>query len=119
MRELHYGEDTDFSLRASEHGVDPVFVGDAVLHFRLRSDVRGAFRRGRHLGKSSVKTYVRWGRALGAQRDRTGVLVRSWIGYVLRLPTLGNRGRRLVYAQQLGRRVGRLQGSLAARVWYP
>ena len=116
---LRYGEDIDFSLRASATGTDPVLQPDAVYHVRLRDGVRAAFDRGRHHGRASVDLYVRHGRERGDRPDRPGLLARVWAGYVLRLPTLVRPSARLVYAEQLGRRLGRLQGSAQQRVWYP
>ncbi len=116
---LRYGEDIDFSLRAAEHGVVPTFVPEATYHTRLRTDARAAFDRGRQFGKASVDVYVRHGRGRGQRPDRLGLLLRVWAAYLARIPSLVNPGKRLAYAQQLGRRVGRLQGSLGARVWYP
>ncbi len=116
---LRYGEDIDFSLRAAAAGATPAFCEDAVYRPRLRSGMAAAFQRGRAHGRASVDLYVRHGRANGAQPDRFGLLIRVAAGFVTRIPALGDAGRRLVYAEQLGRRLGRLQGSVAERVWYP
>ncbi len=117
--ELRYGEDIDFSLRAADRGVRAAFCPDAAYHFRLRAGTKDAFARGRHHGRASVDLYLRHGRARGEEADRLGLLARVWAGYVLRMPGMVTRRRRTVYAEQLGRRVGRLQGSVSERVWYP
>jgi len=116
---LRWGEDTDFSIRAVDAGTTPVLIPDAVYHFRVRPGVRSAFDRGRSLGRSSVDLYVRHGRDRGVRPDPVGLLTRVCAGYVLRLPRLRHRGERLTYAEQLGRRAGRMQRSLQIRVWYP
>lgn len=117
---LQFGEDVDFSLRASRlSGASATFCADARYHVRLRAGARAAFGRGRHHGRAAVHLYKHHGFALGTTPDPPGLLTRVWAGYLVRLPTLVSGGRRLVYAEQLGRRIGRLQGSVAERIWYP
>lgn len=116
---LRHGEDIDFSLRASADGTDPSFEPDAVYHVRLRDGAGEAWRRGRHLGRASVDLHVRHGRKRGERRNTFGVVARSYLGYLARIPDLTRPDRRIAYAEQLGRRVGRLEGSLRHRIWFP
>ncbi|MEO0494452.1 MAG: glycosyltransferase family A protein [Actinomycetota bacterium] len=116
---LRHGEDIDFSLRASAGGTDPAFEPGAVYHVRLRDGAGEAWRRGRHLGRASVDLHVRHGRERGERRDRLGVVLRSYLGYLARVPDLARSDRRIAYAEQLGRRIGRLEGSFRHRIWFP
>lgn len=116
---LRYGEDIDFSLRAAALGAPAGFCADAIYQPRLSDGVRAAFRRGWAHGRASVGLFVRHGRANGATPDPASLLVRVWVGFVVRLPSLRDEPRRLVYSEQLGRRLGRLNESARRRVWYP
>ena len=116
---LRFGEDIDFSLRASHAGIEAGFCPEAIYHVRLRQGTAAAFARGLHHGRASVAIYATHRTITGATPDRAGVVIRSWIGYVLRIPSLRSRSARSLFAEQLGRRVGRLQASAKMRVWYP
>lgn len=117
---LRIGEDIDFSLRASRTAdVTAAFVEDATYHIRLHEGAAAAIRRGRLHGKAAAHLHRRHGLDHGDRPDPPGLLAKVWMGYVLRLPTLTTVERRTVYAEQLGRRIGRLEGSLRERVWYP
>lgn len=117
---LRVGEDIDFSLRASDIGsVTAAFVADATYHLRLHAGARAGFRRGRLHGRAAVQLHRRYGADHGDRPDPLRLLAKVWIGYVTRLPTLTSSERRTVYAEQLGRRVGRLEGCVRERVWYP
>jgi glycosyltransferase involved in cell wall biosynthesis len=117
---LPVGEDIDFSLRASATGaVTAAFVADATYHLRLRTGAAAAFRRGRLHGRAAVRLHRRYGAGHGDRPDPPLLLAKVWLGYLARLPTLTSSERRTVYAEQLGRRVGRLGASFRERVWYP
>ncbi len=116
---LRFGEDIDFSLRATAAGAAPAFCTDAVYHPRLSEQTAAAFRRGRQHGLASVDLFVRHGRANGATTDPIGLLAKVAVGFITRIPSLADRRVRVAYAEQLGRRIGRLHGSLRQRVWYP
>lgn len=113
------GEDADFSLRAARLGATAAFVGDAVYHVRLRRGLGPTFRQGRRFGATRVRLYRRHRTEIGIRPDRPGRVLRRWAGLVRRLPTVRRPGPRLVWVWQLGRSIGRLQGSLSERTWYP
>lgn len=113
------GEDIDFALRANLAGCPPVLAEDAVYHVRLRGGVRRTFIQGHRFARSRVRLYRAHGTDFGAHPDPVTTVVRRWAGLVRRLPLLRRPGPRLVWAFQLGGRVGHLQGSLLERTWYP
>ncbi len=115
-----YGEeDSDFALRASKLGVRAEFVPDAVYHVRHRGGFLSSFHQSRRLGIARVRIYRRSGQELGAEPETLRRVVRSWLGLVARVRSLTSDGDRLNWAWQLGRRIGRLQGSVLERTWYP
>jgi len=117
---LRFGEDIDFSIRVTRDlGIQPVLCKDAVYHVRMRTGLRTAWKRGMHLGRASVHLHRLHGGELGVAPDRLQLLAKVWIGYVLRLPSLRKRSERTEYFEQLGRRIGRLRGSVSERVWFP
>ena len=116
---LRFGEDIDFSLRASQTGTEPALCHEAIYHVRMRRGTAAAFARGFRHGQASVAIYATHRERTGDTADHIGVVARSWAGYILRIPTLRSRSTRWLFAEQLARRVGRLQASLKMRVWYP
>lgn len=66
-------EDTDFSWRAQEAGLDFVVASDAVVHYRLRRGARELFRQRRGYARGRVLTWVRsqsLGRSVGGMSLR-------------------------------------------------
>ncbi len=115
-----YGaEDSEFCLRASALGVPAAFVPDAVYQVRHRAGIRASFHQARRLSIASVRLYQRCGSDFGAGPDGLAAVSRSWAGLAYRVFSLRDRASRLNWAWQLGRRVGRIQGSLMERTWYP
>lgn len=114
------GQDVDFSLRVARHGeVVPHFCADALYHARLRGSTRGAFSRGRRRGRSEVRLFREHGAAFGARPDPIWIAVGRWARLVVRLPHLAAAGRRVVWFEDAGRRVGRLGACIRDRTWYP
>jgi hypothetical protein len=113
------GEDADFSLRAHREGAEVAFVGDAVYHVRLRRGLASTFRQGRRFGATRVRLYRRHRAEVGARPDPPRRVLRRWAGLLRRLPSVRRPGPRLVWVWQLGRSIGRVQGSVTERTWYP
>lgn len=117
---FRYAEDIDFSLRVAERGgVHPHFCGEAVYHVRLRDGAVVGFRRGRYRGVAEVQLYRRHRAECGARPDALLRAIARWCRLVVQLPVLANPSKRAHWAEQAGRRVGRLSASVRERVWYP
>jgi glycosyltransferase involved in cell wall biosynthesis len=114
------GEDHDMSIRAFLHeGVTPRFVPEAVYHYRRRSGVRATWRQARRYGRAHVWLYRAYGRNRGAGAPAPGMVARQWAWLVKHLPDLAVRSRRTAWAWRAGLRLGRLDGSIRERTWYP
>jgi hypothetical protein len=108
------------SIRAFLHeGVTPRFVPEAVYHYRRRSGVRATWRQARRYGRAHVWLYRAYGRNRGAGAPAPGMVARQWAWLVKHLPDLAVRSRRTAWAWRAGLRLGRLDGSIRERTWYP
>lgn len=116
--ELSAGEDNDFSIRAyRELGIRPRFVPNAVLHYRLRQSLIEIVKQGHAYGRGEPNLYVRYGQGMALRRGRIALLSYLELLSLLFLIPLGRRYRAR-FSWVLGKRVGRLQGSLLNRVFY-
>ena len=112
------GEDVDLCFRLQERfAVELTLVDDAVLDYRLRSGWRTLFRQGRTYGRSGPEVYLRH-RRYGLRPDPLHRVIRLWAG-LARQTMSRNRGRRWEAAFVIGARLGRIEGSVKRRVWYP
>ena len=118
--DLGYGaEDAGLSIAVYLDGIDTVFVDDAPYHVRHRTTVRSAYRQGVIFAVAHVLLVKRHRAELGIHADPLGRVMRGWAGLVRRLPMLRRSETRAVWMWQLGRRVGRIKGSITERTWYP
>ena len=114
------GEDFDFAMRAYRStGVRPVLVEDAVYHYRLRTGLRQEFRQARRYGSSHALLYRSHASGSMSARERLADAGREWWWLLTRLPLLVRPERRTRWVTVLGRRVGRLAGSVRYRVLLP
>jgi GT2 family glycosyltransferase len=114
---LNTGEDIDLSWRALEAGAEVECV-PATL--RVASG---------RLGWATVRRYFEYGlsdpwlysrhRDLGPVREEWRSLAKTYVGLVARIPFIFQRQLRERWLRQLGRRAGRLVGSLRCGVWFP
>jgi glycosyltransferase involved in cell wall biosynthesis len=111
-------EDVELSWRLQTRGVELVFVPEAMLAKRDRGGVRATIAQYYAYGLRDPVLYRRY-RAAGVPRPRAAPTLRSYLGLLVRLPLLLNRAQRVRWAHQVGRRVGRLVGSVRARTFYP
>ncbi len=103
-------EDMDFSWRAQLSGAAPVFVPDAVLHYRFRTDVRSTLRQGLWYGESSARITLLWRDHL--EPAPAAARARSWADAVRALAPLRSRADLCRVAWELGWRAGRLAARL-------
>ena len=114
------GEDFDFAFRARRGlGVEPTFVPSAVYHYRARSGARAIYRQSFRYAEAHVLLYREHGRALGACRDPLSRVAKQWLWLALHVLDLGRAGRTEHWLRLAGRRVGRLEGSVRYRTFYP
>ncbi len=116
---LKNGEDTEFALRVAALGVQPQFCSEAVYHARLRSCWRPAFRRGLGRGRAEVQIFERHGETFAVRADNPVKAFARWVRLLLRSHWLLEPGRRVVWAENAGRRLGRLHASLSGGTWFP
>jgi len=119
---LPSAEDVDFAIRLYEtYGIEPHWCPDATYHYRLRPDPESAFRQGLSYGKAMPTVYRRWRHhcpqpttrrdAVAALRDSLRLLVMTPL--VARDPK-----RRIRWSYRSGIRLGRVIGSVRARIVY-
>lgn len=111
------GEDVDLSWRAQLGGVSLGFVDGAVVAVDRGRAATGQLHRYRRYGQFDVELYKRF-RAAGAPPMNGSQVARSYLGMVARAPLTWRRDSRSKFVRQLGRRLGRLTGSLRHGVIY-
>jgi glycosyltransferase involved in cell wall biosynthesis len=117
---LGFSEDADLGLRVAAEGrARPHFCADAVCHVRLRTDASTAWSRGTRRGFAEVQIHDRHREHFGFRADRPWIAAGRWLRLLAQIPALRTAYRRHHWIEQLGRRVGRLRGSLRLRRWYP
>lgn len=116
---LPYTEDTEFSWRVQLAGRTLGMEPRAVVHVRCRDSVLAAYRQQRNYARFEVLLYRRY-RCQGARRLSLHHTLHSWWWIASRVPfSVMRLSRRYVWFKCLGQSVGRLDGSLRYRVWYP
>jgi glycosyltransferase involved in cell wall biosynthesis len=111
------GEDIDFCWRAQQLGASLHFVDDAVVAIRWRDSVADLYRQGRNYGRGEPCLYARY-RAAGMPASGWKHGLDEWRTLLRRLPKLRTRAQFGNWARRVGRKVGRLEGSLRSRVVY-
>ena len=113
-------EDTDFSLRVARLGnVTPHFCAAATYHVRLRDGSGAAFRRGNHRGQADVQLFVAHRDAFDVRADSPLKAIARWVRLLLQLPSIVRPANRVHWAEQAGRRTGRVGASASERAWFP
>lgn len=110
------GEDIDLCWRAQLEGVPLRFVPEAVVRYRLRSDLAGVLRQTENYGYWTVPIYRKY-RKHGMTRvpKRAGLL--AWLRLLLRTPYVVKRRARMRWLKDLAYRWGLLKGSLHFRTF--
>lgn len=111
------GEDIDLCWRLQLQGFRFDIAESAVVAKRERSEFKTVFRQAYGYGLCGPVLHLRY-RSAGARRDLNGA-IRSWIWVVFSLPLLLSSERRRVWARTAGMRLGRIDGSLKERVFFP
>lgn len=111
-------EDVELSWRLQLAGADLVWVRGAAIAKREVSGFRAMVRQYYRYGARDPFLYRDY-RAAGVPPPAWRATARSYAGIVARVPLLGRASVRRRWAHQLGRRAGRLVGSVRAGVWYP
>jgi len=117
--DLLRAEDIDFGWRATYADIPIAMVPSAVLHRRLRRDLRDEFRAAVRGGIAEAGLYRRH-RARGMPRDRTDEAVAQYRWLLRSVPAVvrGERDRHQ-WTHHAGKRVGRLVGSAIEQTWFP
>ncbi|MFJ3788358.1 glycosyltransferase family 2 protein [Kitasatospora sp. NPDC090091] len=112
------GDDTEFFWRAQLAGHRLAFAPHAVVHYRLRDEVRAIARQFYDYGRSHPKLYRDFaGRGMPA--SRLGDAARAWWTLLVHAPHLvGPADRRAPVVAQLALRAGRLVSSARHRRCY-
>lgn len=112
------GEDVEFFWRLQLSGATLGFAPKAVVHYRLRSDIRSIVRQAYGYGRSDPMLF-RGFRAAGMPPSTIGQVSREWWWIVAHSPALlGSRTDRAVWLRRVAVRWGRIVGSLSNRVLY-
>jgi len=113
-----YCEDVDICWRAQLAGYRIEFVPNAVVHYRSRTTLLGMFRQHRNFGRARALLYRDY-RADGMPPRGSKLALDEWWSVARAVPRLRSRAEAARWSRRLGRCVGRLQGSVRYRVWYP
>lgn len=111
-------EDVDFSWRAQLAGALLHYEPSAVLHKHERPTLRARVRQHALYGAADVDLYLRY-REHGVPRPSAAALARTYGGLVVRIPGLHDPVMRSKWSAQVGRRYGRIRGSIRRRTFYP
>jgi glycosyltransferase involved in cell wall biosynthesis len=111
-------EDVDICWRAQLAGNDITFVDDAVITYRARPTIRQMYRQHRNYARSWPLLYREF-RPAGMPRRETREALAEWGTMLRSVPRLRSRTESARWARRLGRNVGRIEGSIRHRTWYP
>jgi GT2 family glycosyltransferase len=111
-------EDTDYCWRIQLAGTPLVFVPDALVHIRMRTDLGGIFRQALFHSEWNVAIYRRY-RDRGMPELPLSAGILRWAKLLLETPKVVTRRGRAAWVRQLGWRLGRLRGSVRYRVLAP
>jgi GT2 family glycosyltransferase len=116
--ELQTGEDVDLSWRLQLAGISLTYVPAAAVAKRQRTHGGQLFRQLYAYGHTDPYLFKKF-RRYGIRRPPWSALLRTYAGLVARIPLLCSRQQRQQWLTQLGRRAGRMMGSLRQRTFYP
>lgn len=112
------GEDVDLCWRAQLASYRFCYEPEALMHFRLRSDVDALFRQRFSYGRAEPHLYKTF-RARGVPRSNTWRALITWAWALVHLPDyFGSAERKGNWVRKVAYHWGRLRGSIDARVLY-
>jgi GT2 family glycosyltransferase len=111
-------EDVDICWRAQLAGYEIGFVADAAVRYRSRPTLPQMFRQHRDYARAWPVLYKEY-RASGMPRRSTRTALDEWATIVRSIPRLRTRTEAARWVRRTGRSLGRLEGSVRHRVWYP
>ncbi len=112
------GDDVDLSWRVQLAGGRIAFAPDAVVHYRLRSDLRSTVRQMTAYGISAALLYRKF-RSYGAQRTPPLTIVKLWVRTFQQAPRMLRRPEtRGCWIREVSYLVGRLRGAVRHHVVY-
>jgi glycosyltransferase involved in cell wall biosynthesis len=111
-------EDVELSWRLQLMGVPLTFVPDAVVAKREAATFRSTIHQYFRYGERDPYLYRDY-RSRGVPAPSVGPTLKTYGGILARVPVLWRREQRRRWTWQLGRRAGRLMGSMRAGVFYP
>jgi glycosyltransferase involved in cell wall biosynthesis len=114
--EFRAGEDVAFSWRLQLAGVRLDFRPTAAVAKRREPSALAQLGASYRYGRSDPFLYREF-RRHGLPRRAVGPIFKSYLGIAARTPLIWTRQQRYRWCAQLGRRVGRLVGSIRARAW--
>jgi len=109
--------DVDFCWRASYLGIEPTFVPDACVQVRFREGPEATYRQAANWARVEPELYRRH-KQHGMPGSSIREAVKGWARIAIRAPRRRQNAYSTFYYREVGRRLGRLNGSLAARVLY-
>jgi glycosyltransferase involved in cell wall biosynthesis len=112
-------EDVDFSWRAQLKGVRPVFLPEAVVHYRQRSGYYRMFQQHRRYGAAQALLYRDF-QVRGMPSRKASEVALDWLAIGKTLLVLAREGPdvRLRWVRRSGRAIGRVLGSVKHGVFY-
>src|SRR5262249_25248372 len=115
---MTYCEDVDICWRAQLAGFDLAFEPGAVLRYCSRPDRDALRRQHRHYGRGPAPPFREF-RPSGMPPRAPPPLPADWAAIARGLVARDTDSERARWARRTGRNLGRLEGSLRYRVWYP
>jgi GT2 family glycosyltransferase len=109
-------EDLDISYRLQQAGIQPVFVPEAVVHYRYRDNLPGVFRQERNYARYEVLLHRKHRDTLAARR--LSRMLRGWGDVLVTAVKVGTRAGRAQFVTALGAATGRIEGSLRYRMFH-
>ncbi|MFN8050237.1 MAG: glycosyltransferase [Acidimicrobiales bacterium] len=107
-------EDVELCWRAAKLGITPTLLENAVLEYRFPTTLKGLFRQGRVYGRGSVAVDSLYRHEVAVSRS-VYRWARSMVEALYLVVVGGDNGRRGAGAFLLGRRLGKLEGSIRHR----
>ena len=106
-------EEIDFAWRAGQAGFTPVYVPEALIHYRIRSDVRGVLRQQFNSGQGTAQLYGRFRPPEVVLRSRRAWL-RRHLWFLRRFPWRGGQDARISWLVTVAFEAGKLVGARRA-----